>query len=292
MQSSAFPEITREVATKVLELVDCGLSYGLGEPKPGKMCIEAVVCFALGLPRGDNPPCVAPAIRRLKIKLNDSHWSSNTARAKGMRRLALVQLGSAGTVDEHEFVKRCADFAIRKMVPIALRAAAKLQTDAAHRQVLLDAANRCEVEGTRESAQGARKAAADAADAADADAADAAAYAAAAYAAYAAAYAADADAADAAAYAAAAADATAYAAYAAYAYADADAAAYAAAYAYAAADAAAYAAYAAYAADAAAYALKRDEILSGFAESVVQILVELGAPGAQWLDLAPLESAP
>ena len=88
--------------------------------------------------------------------------------------------------------------------------------------------------------------------------------------------------------------AAAYAAAAAAAYAAADAAAYAAdAAAYAAADAAdaAAAAYAANAANAAAYAAAyakksaRDKSLADYAEAVVQILIEMKAPGCQWLEL-------
>ena len=37
--------------------------------------------------------CVSTRYERLKSRLNDSDWSSDSARAKGMRRLALVQLG-------------------------------------------------------------------------------------------------------------------------------------------------------------------------------------------------------
>src|SRR5690242_2169860 len=96
-------EITREIAAKVLATVDAGLVNGVGKPVPGQMCVEAAVCFALGLPHGDEPPCVAPALRSLKIRLNDSAWSSAQARATGLRRLALAQLGSAGALDEEEF---------------------------------------------------------------------------------------------------------------------------------------------------------------------------------------------
>ena len=80
--------LTREVAKRVLDTVDAGLVQGMGVAKPGKMCVEAAVCYALGLPHGDNPDCVAPALRALKIRLNDASWSSNQARAKGLRRLA------------------------------------------------------------------------------------------------------------------------------------------------------------------------------------------------------------
>ena len=46
--------INRKVAKRVLEVVDAGLSSGLGNPKPGEMCVEAAVCYALGLPHGDS----------------------------------------------------------------------------------------------------------------------------------------------------------------------------------------------------------------------------------------------
>ena len=227
------PEITREVATKVLSIVDKGLVRGVGNPVPGAMCVEAAVCYALGLPHGDDPGCVAQSLRSLKIRLNDSNWSSNEARAKGLRRLAVAQLGSAGVLDEKEFVRRLVDYAIRKSVPMALRAAASVQKDEKHEAALCEVANRCEKEGTRQAALDAKRIAA------------------------------------AAAYAAAA--AAAYAAYAA----DADAAAAAAAAADAAAAGAAYA----------ARKQKRDEALTDYAEDVVQILIDMKAPGCAWLEL-------
>src|ERR1700732_3111062 len=106
-------KITKTIAKKVLSVVDAGLVSGLGSPVPGQMCVEAAVCFALGLPHGDKPACVAPSLRLLKIRLNDSRWSSPSARAKGLRRLALAQLGSAGALDEKEFVKRVVKFVIQ-----------------------------------------------------------------------------------------------------------------------------------------------------------------------------------
>ena len=265
-------KITKAVARKVLDTVDAGLVQGVGKPIPGQMCVEAAVCYALGLPHGDDPPCVSRALRKLKIKLNDAGWSSNLARAKGLRRLALIQLGSRGEIDDKEFARRVADLAIRKVVPYALWCAAEAQKDPKHKQALLDAAHRCESDGASAAAYAVRAAhAAAAVGYAATDAADAAVYAAAAagYATTGAGHAADtADAAYAAAYTAYAADAAVYAADAAYAAANA-------------ADAA-YAAYAAYSAGA-AYAAKRDKVLFKFAEEVVQILIDMKAPGAKWL---------
>ena len=132
--------ITESIARKVLDTVDAGLTSGLGEPVPGKMCVEAAVNYALGAAHGDEPACVAPALRRLKIRLNDAKWSSNKARTAGLRRLALAQLGSAGVLDECEFVKRVVRLAIQVAVPQALRAAASICKDDAHKAKLLKAA--------------------------------------------------------------------------------------------------------------------------------------------------------
>jgi hypothetical protein len=239
--------LTREIAKKVLDTVDAGLVKGLGTQKPGGMCVEAAVCYALGLPHSDNPKCVSQAVRSLKITLNDQTWSSDKARAKGLRRLAIAQLGT-DTLDDVEFTKRVTEFTIRKILPPALRLAG-----------LTSEADRCEHEGTADAAAYAARAANAVARAAAraAYAADAAARAA--YAAYAAARAA----ARAAAYAARAADAAADAA----------------------ANAAANAAEAAYAADAARAAYAAYAVREIFAEGVVQILIAMKSPGSAWLDL-------
>lgn len=208
-------EINEQVARKVLDTVDAGLCGGVGDPSPGHMCVEAAVCYALGLPHGDDPQCVSRALRSFKIKLNDAKWSSNAARASGLRRLALAQLGSRNVLDDREFARRVAELAIRKAVPIALRAAASIHKDAKHKALLIEAANRCEREGTYDSALAGHKIARAAADA----------------------------------------------------------------------SAAATAASAADAAADAFRAKKRDEVLSEFAEAVVQILIAMKAPGCQWLPL-------
>jgi hypothetical protein len=243
-------EINETVARKVLDTIDAGLSDGLGKPVPGQMCVEAAVCYALGLPHGDDPQCVSQALRQLKIRLNDSMWSSDTARAKGLRRLGLIQLGSAGNLDEQEFSKRTTMLAVNTSVPDALRAAAKLNPEKA--EILIYHADQCAAVTDFHDAHAAAYAATHAAYAAT--------NAAAAYAAYAATHAA---------YAAT------HAAYAA-----AYAAANAATHAVAAATHAAYAAHAVAAARAAA-----DESLGKFAEGVVQILISMQVPGVQWLAL-------
>ena len=100
--------ITQELVTKLLHTVDQGLVKGVGKPVPGQMCVEAAVCYALGMEHGDQPNCVDAALRQYKITLNDSIWSSNTARASGMRRLAVLQLGTSTGFNTQYFVEQLA----------------------------------------------------------------------------------------------------------------------------------------------------------------------------------------
>lgn len=265
-------ELNAEIAKKVLSVVDAGLVQGMGKQIPGKMCVEAAVCFALGLPHGDNPPCVGSSVRAYKIRLNDADWSSDEARSKGMRRVAIAQLGS-DEVDQRAFREEIVLLITRQILPIAMRAAGSISPE--YKEALEAAAVVCEIAAdpvagraavrtAREVTMKCRPAVYAAYVATAAKPAAYAAYAAAAYAA---------DAADAAgAYAVDAVDA--YAA--------------AAATAYAAADAAAAAAYAADAyADAVAdaYVAARDRVFCQTAEIAVEALIKLGSKGCEWLYL-------
>jgi hypothetical protein len=113
--------ITPKIVTDVLKTVDQGLVSGLGLPKPGSMCVEAAVCYALGLPHNDDPGCVDPAIRSLKIRLNDSGWSSPALRAAGLRRLAILQLGTKGLFDSRLFSQKVALFTINVILADCLQ---------------------------------------------------------------------------------------------------------------------------------------------------------------------------
>lgn len=107
-------EITSQVVCKILSVVDKGLSCGLGRPIPGNMCVEAAVCYAMGEPHGDHPKCVDDELREFKISINDDHsWTSKKSRARGLRKLAVAQLGSKGTINW----KKCLD----EMVKIVLK---------------------------------------------------------------------------------------------------------------------------------------------------------------------------
>lgn len=86
-------------AQNILAFVDYGLSEGVGDevrPKRGKVCVEFAVSIAMGEPENvDGPSCVNKKVRSDKIALNDvSLWGSNKNRARGLRRVAVAQLGS------------------------------------------------------------------------------------------------------------------------------------------------------------------------------------------------------
>lgn len=161
-------ELNESLARRVLEVVDAGLVNGLGVPEPGRMCVEAAVCFAMGLPHSDEPTCVGSAVRRFKIRLNDSRWSSDAARTNGMRKLAIAQLGS-DQISQQAFRDLVAEGCIRRVLPIALRAAASVNPKFA--DTLEIKAKHCETEGTKEAAKSASRVAGNARTYADTTAA-------------------------------------------------------------------------------------------------------------------------
>ena len=148
--------MTFEVGTFDVQRFDSilsrGLSCGLGSAGQ-QVCIEAAICESLGLPHGDDPGCVSPAVRAFKIALNDSSWSSATARANGLRDLGLAQLGSLGVVDDVEFAVRLSKKTISILLPKLFRAVMPNDKEA------LEAADRCEKEDSKESAKYAESAA-------------------------------------------------------------------------------------------------------------------------------------
>lgn len=118
-------KITVAVARKVLKVVDAGLGTGLGDPKLGKMCVEAAVCYAMGEVHGDHPRCVTHAIVKTKININDhdvfeifdNGVKNNKLRAKVLRRLAIAQLGSRGVITDYQWKEALEEMCINKYYP-------------------------------------------------------------------------------------------------------------------------------------------------------------------------------
>ena len=113
-------DINEDLAKRVKDTVSFGLCKGMGVPSPGKMCVEAAVNYACGLPHSDNPSCVGAVVREFKIVLNDASWSSNQARGEGMLRIAIAQLGS-NTIDQLKFAEMVAFKTMTILMPIIFR---------------------------------------------------------------------------------------------------------------------------------------------------------------------------
>jgi hypothetical protein len=110
-------KITPELISKIDEGLSHGLSRGLGKPIPGQMCVEALICNVLGEPHNDKPSCVDPILNEVKIQLNDASWSSNQARAKGLRNLAILQLGTKDNFDSKLFSESLVTFTCTDFLP-------------------------------------------------------------------------------------------------------------------------------------------------------------------------------
>lgn len=74
------------------EILSKGLCRGMSSNR--RVCIEAAIALASGEPLNDQPDCVHKELINLGIKLNDTIWSSPDARAKGLYKLGLAQLGT------------------------------------------------------------------------------------------------------------------------------------------------------------------------------------------------------
>jgi hypothetical protein len=130
-------------ARKIIELLSFGLIKGKGIPEPGKMCVEAAVCYAMGMPHGDQPKCVGSAVRAFKIALNDCEWPSNKARATGMRQLAIAQLGS-DNLDQMAFGKLNYLRGVQKVLPFIWRKESEKITNANRKAEMLALVERME----------------------------------------------------------------------------------------------------------------------------------------------------
>ena len=142
---------TKRIVLKILEVLKHGLVKGIGKPQPGQMCVEAAICYAYGLPHGDEPPCVGYAVRAFKVQLNDCNWSSNAARAEGMKLLAIAQLGS-DALDQMAFGKLMFLRSTQTLMPFVFRREAKKLPEAKQHE-MLEWADKCETVTTFEEAR-------------------------------------------------------------------------------------------------------------------------------------------
>lgn len=143
---------TKSHALKIIDLLKHGLVNGLGKPEPGKMCVEAAVCYAMGLPHGDNPPCVGEAVRAFKIQLNDCRWPGKMERAEGMKELAIAQLGS-DALDQMAFGKLMYLRGVQQILPFIWRKEMERIENAERKAKMLAIIEQMEAETTFEEAE-------------------------------------------------------------------------------------------------------------------------------------------
>lgn len=86
--------INIEAIKKLFGLLDQGLCHGAGHIA-NEFCVQQAVSLAVGSNKTDKPWCIHSALRDLGIIMNDCNmWSSNKARADGLRRFAVAEMGT------------------------------------------------------------------------------------------------------------------------------------------------------------------------------------------------------
>lgn len=89
--------ITKSIVETLLDVISGGLQSGAGSmDEKGHFCVQQAVSHAVRhRDWGDQPSeCVGDIVRAFGIVMNDQQWSSRKARADGMRRFAIAELGS------------------------------------------------------------------------------------------------------------------------------------------------------------------------------------------------------
>lgn len=107
-------KITLTHITNLLKLFECGLVNGAGHGV-NHFCVQQAVHRVMdddlkNHEKSDRPPnwCVQERLRGFGIHMNDADgWRDNTARAEGLKRFAIAELGSS-KISGAEFHKRLA----------------------------------------------------------------------------------------------------------------------------------------------------------------------------------------
>lgn len=140
-------QITEETIRSLLAVVDQGLSKGRYYPDESKPSIDEAICLALKEPHRPSLLCISPQLRKLLVQFNDVNWTSEAARANGLRLLAVAQFGAAGAIDPELFVREVNMALVTKLYPRVLRLRAAAQAEPLQSQ-MLSAADKCESDGS------------------------------------------------------------------------------------------------------------------------------------------------
>jgi len=123
----------------------------------GAACLHEAVNVAMGREWSDSTDSLGLDLRGL----NDAAWSSDDARAAALLPVAVALWDFRGWPDERKraWARRVAQETIRRIVPVALLAAAKVHPNTAHAEALTAAAAKCADEGTESAAWAAARSA-------------------------------------------------------------------------------------------------------------------------------------
>lgn len=117
------------------------INEGTGEQLPAWRCESYTFYYPL-LPHDDDTKCVGWAVRYLVFHINNREWSSDEARAAGLRKLAVAQLGS-DQLDQFRFAELVALKTVQKLCPLLFAELAKLAETDEDRESMKSAGRDC-----------------------------------------------------------------------------------------------------------------------------------------------------
>lgn len=117
------------------------INEGTGEQLPAWRCESYTFYYPL-LPHDDDTKCVGWAVRYLVFHINNREWSSDAARAEGLRKLVVAQLGS-DKLDQFRFAHLVALKTVQRMCPLLFAQLAKLAETDEDREAMESAGRAC-----------------------------------------------------------------------------------------------------------------------------------------------------
>ena len=122
-------KLTKQIALKVLESINGALRMGAGNGEGQDVCVMQAIARAVGLPASDDhvEECVGTAVSAFNRRLNDCSWSSDTARAEGMKALGVASIGS-NQLNQMEFGKLMFVRGTQRLLPFVFREIAKIKS--------------------------------------------------------------------------------------------------------------------------------------------------------------------
>lgn len=123
MEQKSF--VNETFVKQLLYQIDGGLTHGMGGGGRSNMCVQHAVNHVMGRGRSDDVTwCALNEINSFGIHLNDCRWTSKRARADGLRRLAVAELGS-NKVNKAELAQSIRRKYVNHMLPQQLEIVGK-----------------------------------------------------------------------------------------------------------------------------------------------------------------------